>query len=283
MKRSHFLQAVSVVAMAVTGPSALAQVVIQGSPSADVTQEGGPEVATKGAIVMSATSSSDGGAPVIQSFSFAGDAGAYEMAMPAFAPMVDTGNLSSLLSLPDVREELEMVDDQYAELQEAQKELSKEMSKKINEMMEGGKFNPSKAGGLKELLEEQKTLIESRVQNMLAPHQLERLKQIALHVQMKQSGAIGMQGNKKVQEALDIDEEQLEKLKEKSEEVKEALEEKIEKLKKEAEAEILDELSSKQRKKLEDLMGSSFEYKPVKFQDRIRKLSEEKKIEKSKK
>ncbi len=246
-----------------------AQVVIESQSVAEV-QEGEP-IQGKSAIVMSA-SSSDGGPPVIQSMAFSGDGGTFEMAMPAFTPMVDTNNLSSLLSLPDVRAELEMVDDQFSEHKEAQAELQKEMQKQIDSMMSGG-FDPAKAGGLKELIEKQRSQIESRVQEMLAPHQLERLEQIALRVRMKQAGAIGLLASKEVQEALEIDEEQLEKLTEKSKELKEKLEEKIAKLKKQAQEDLLDELSNKQQKKLEELLGSEFDYKPVSFEDRIKRLN----------
>lgn len=267
MKKSLFVPAGLAVCLAGWNLAHAQQVIVE---STDVVQEGDGE-APKGAIVMSATSE-DGGPPVIQSFGvFNSDDGqTFEMAMPAFTPMVNTDQLSSLLALPDVREELEMVDDQFAELQEAQKEISRELSKQMNEIMKGGKFDPSKAGGLKELLAEQQKLAEGRIQEMLTPQQLERLRQIALRVRMKQSGAIGMLGSKEVQEALEIDEEQLKKLKEKAKEIQEAMEEKIADLKKEAREELLDELTSKQRKKLDEMLGSEFDYKPVDFRDRIR-------------
>lgn len=258
------------VAAALMAQTASAQVVIQ--QSSDVVQQQEGEGQPKQAIVMSATASPDGGPAVVQSFGVfsSEDGSAYEMTMPAFAPMVNTGDLNGLLSLPNVREELEMVDGQFEELQAAQREMSQELSKQLNEMMKDGKFDPGRGSGLKDLLLDRQKSMEAQIQQMLAPHQLERLKQIALHIQMKQNGAIGMLANKKVQEALDIDDEQMERLKEKSAELKKEMEEKIEKLKKQAQEELLKELSGKQRRKLEELMGDEFEHKPIRFQDRIR-------------
>ncbi|GEM_PF-1739907 len=248
-----------------------AQVVFStpGSIQSETQQDGEPTVG--GTIVMSAGAQIGADGPVFGSVEiFSSDGN--QMIMPMRSPMVDTNNWSSLLNLPEVREELEIVDDQFEEISAARNRLEKDLKSRINEMITSG-FDPSKAKDLGETIKEQRAAIDSELQQMLLPSQVERLKQLALHIRMKQAGAVGVLSSKEVMEELEMNEEQLEALKKKAEELKKELDEKYEVMKKKAQEELLDELKPNQRKKLEALMGANFDYKTPAMTDRPKRMS----------
>ena len=78
--------------------------------------------------------------------------------------------------------------------------------------------------------------------------------------------------NGRLADELELTSEQKEELKERAEKLEKELEEKIAQLKKKARAELLEGLTSKQREKLDDLLGDSFEYEAPKFGNRIRQI-----------
>ena len=90
------------------------------------------------------------------------------------------------------------------------------------------------------------------------PHQLDRLKQVALQMQMKSRGTAGALSSDKIAEALGLTEEQIKNLKSRSKELKKELAEKTKKLKDNAKQELIGMLSSEQQQKLKDLMGDEF-------------------------
>jgi Spy/CpxP family protein refolding chaperone len=92
----------------------------------------------------------------------------------------------------------------------------------------------------------------------LLPHQLERLKQIDLQVRMQQRGEGGI-SSRTVAEALELTDEQREKLEQRAEEVRQELQEKVRQAQVEAREKLLDVLTPQQKAKLEELMGDAFQ------------------------
>ncbi len=229
-------------------------------------QDGG----APGGIVVMSSEGDDGGGPIFQSFSLGTDIGGGLM-LGNSGPnsvmrlgggglqMFDPNYLSSLLNIPEIRQELDIMDAQVEEITQARKDLEKQIREQVNQMMEGG-FDPSKAKEMAEIMRTQRAAIDEQISQQLLPGQVKRLREVALRLQMKQAGTVGMLGRKDIMEALQITPEQLEALKKKSASLDEELKKRMEELKKKAQVELLGELKPEQRQKLEEMLGKDFDY-----------------------
>ena len=178
-----------------------------------------------------------------------------------------------LLQSEQVQKELELVDDQKAKLKElGDKTMAKmreafgdrEALRKLSDEERKTRFAEA---GKKMIAMADET--KKEVENILLPHQLDRLKQIALQVQ----GVAALQ-NKEVQEALGITSEQLEKMKslrdaamEKGrtmmEDLRDATDQerraKFQEFRKQIEGDVLGVLTDEQKQKFDKLKGEKFE------------------------
>ena len=175
----------------------------------------------------------------------------------------------SLLDNKDVREELEFVDDQLDEFRAAQDELRQQILDRAKSLAGAGKLDPSQMSEIAKELAKLKKGSQKSLESMLLPHQLERLRQVALQIQMKKRGAANTLISGKIAEELGIDAAQKKRIENRQEELEEELDRRMEELKKEIRDKLLDELTSEQKRKLEKLSGDNFEYKQNSIHDRI--------------
>jgi Spy/CpxP family protein refolding chaperone len=109
---------------------------------------------------------------------------------------------------------------------------------------------------------------EKKVREILLPHQLRRLAQVALQMKLAQTGYGGTQAiaTGEVAEELGITDEQRALLKEKEQEVMKEIREKTQefykKLQEESREKLLSVLTPSQRKKLTEMTGDKFEWQP---------------------
>jgi hypothetical protein len=186
------------------------------------------------------------------------------------------GDAFSMLSNASVQEDLELVGDQLDKVNKLREDFGNEIQDQIAKVTSGDK-EASKGLGkrIMELKKEQKKQIES----MLLPHQLERLKQVKLQMQMQRQGTGQTLSSKLVAEALGIDDEQRKRIKERQKELNEELKERTAKLTEELREKLLSELTSEQRQKLEELKGEKFEYKEPDIGAMIRQRMESRRQE----
>ena len=215
---------------------------------------------------MTVIGASDGSAPMIFSTSNNGvgfsNGGAFTMiggpggdfVMPAPDPW-------SMINNPSVQKDLELVGDQLDKVKELQQRQGEELRKQMGLMREGGSLNISNIGDFKETMSKMREQHREELKQLLLPHQIDRLHQVALQTHMRQAGTAGALANKKVAEELGISDEQIDRLKEKSKELKAKMEEKIKKLKEQMKQELLEELTSEQRRKLDAMTGDKYEPK----------------------
>ena len=182
----------------------------------------------------------------------------------------------SLLDNKDVREELEFVDDQLDEFRAAQDEfraaqdeLRQQILDRAKSLAGAGKLDPSQMSEIAKELAKLKKGSQKSLESMLLPHQLERLRQVALQIQMKKRGAANTLISGKIAEELGIDAAQKKRIENRQEELEEELDRRMEELKKEIRDKLLDEMTSEQKRKLEKLFGDDFEYKQNSIHDRI--------------
>jgi len=221
-------------------------------------------------IIVSSSSFSINGAPGERSIGFFGGAdmmGAAGNWMPqAMDPM-------SLLDDEQVRADLELVGEQLDKYKAAQQAFRDQLGEKTKALA-SGKLDPAMMGNLAKEIAEMKKAGREEMQNVLMPHQLDRLKQVALQLQMQKQGAALAILNGKVAEELGIDEDQKQRIMDKEKELKEEMKERMEKLTEEMKEKLLGELSAEQRSKLKELSGDKIDYKPMSINDRIRKRLE---------
>ncbi|MCC9608225.1 hypothetical protein LOC68_01055 [Blastopirellula sp. JC732] len=180
------------------------------------------------------------------------------------------GDEFGLLMNPQVREDLEIPEAQFEEIQE----IMTSVREKMREVFQG-------MGNFRDMTEEERTEFREKMQakmaevqaevkadleEVLLPHQLTRLKQIALQQQVARgggpgggSGAANALTSDKVAELLGLTEEQLAELREKREEVAQELREKLLAAQKEAEEKLLSVLTPEQQAKWKELLGEPYE------------------------
>lgn len=216
---------------------------------------------TGGAPMIFATRSrvgGDGGAEDIQimSGSFSGG--------PAFISSSggmlggSAPNPWSMLSNPSVQKDLELVGDQLKQVEDLQAEFARQMKEQIGDLTKGG-FSADRFEGIGELVKKLQKEQHAKMEGLLLPHQIKRLKQVALQTHMKNAGAAGALVSAALAEELGITEEQQERLKERSKEIEKKLAEDTAKLKEKAKEELLKELTSKQRSLLKEMTGDKYE------------------------
>ncbi len=181
------------------------------------------------------------------------------------APFQGSGFMLAALHNESALQELELVDGQKRELQEILHNLSSSRSELIEYMNEISASGLSKEEieaermKMKQQLNDIETDSLQQLNDVLLPHQLDRLKQSTVQVMMKhcanfekvECGLLTSQMRK----FLGIDDKQAKKIAETAKHAREEMADKIKKLKAEAHAKLLGELSAEQRKKYEKLTG----------------------------
>ena len=263
--RNTYRLAGCLLALAMAGNSALAQ--------AQEETEEGPVVESQ----MTVIAADDGsGTPMVFStrtgggpaFAF-GNAdfsmvGGGDFVMPAPDPW-------SMINNPSVQKDLELVGDQLKRVQEMQKEHSDEMRKQLGDLRKGGSIDLGNVQNVKEIIDSLRQRQKEELQQLLLPHQIQRLRQVALQTHMKQAGTAGALANSEVAEQLGLDEDQIKSLQEKSKELREQMQKDIQALQEKMKASLIAELTPQQQAKLKELMGDKYEPQQEDWQQRIRR------------
>jgi transcriptional regulator with XRE-family HTH domain len=177
----------------------------------------------------------------------------------------------SMLGNPSVQKDLELVGDQLKEVQDMQAAFAQEMKDQIGDLSKGG-ISKDRFKDLPALMAKLKAQQREKMESMLLPHQIDRLRQVALQTHMKQAGTAGALASEQVAEALGISEEQIEKMKTRSKEINAKLAKDMEELKEKAKEELLGELTADQRKKLKEMTGDKYEPQNKDWQESIDRM-----------
>lgn len=177
--------------------------------------------------------------------------------------------VAGLLMSEQVQGEIELLDDQKAELEAMRDELRDEMRDRFRDMFSGMRDmsreeREERMVEVREEMEEIRENIESRVKGVLMPHQFDRLRQIELQQQMQRGGGAALTGGR-LAEALDLTDAQKKEMQRKAAEAQAELEKKIQQLRLEARESVLEVLTSDQRAKFDELVGKPFEMEQPAF------------------
>lgn len=168
-------------------------------------------------------------------------------------------NSAMLLMNPKVREELELVDDQVAEIEELQTKMREEAMSLFQRGGGGGGGNFEDA---RAKMEQMSKDFEADINEILLPNQRTRLKQLAnqMRVRGRNGAGGGLLENEEIKKELDITPEQEEKLKEEADKAAEFIRTETAKIQKKAMEKVLGVLDEGQRKKYREMVGDDFDF-----------------------
>jgi len=164
------------------------------------------------------------------------------------------GSTLGILADSDVRSDLEMLDDQYKQLQD----LKAEIQKRAAEQIRGLDFSDRE-----NLVSQIKSIRNSAVNDLndvLLPHQVERLKQIRMQSLLRRRSFIDVLTSDPVKTKLEITDDQSSDLKEKEKEIEEELQREIAKLREQAREKLLSSLRPTQKEAVEKMFGEAYAF-----------------------
>ena len=166
-----------------------------------------------------------------------------------------TGSTLGLLSSDAIRNDIEMVDGQYEELQE----LSAQIQKRAAEQLRGLDF--SNRDNLVVKIREIRSQATEELNAVLLPHQLDRLKQIRMQALLQRRSLVDVLTSDPVKSDLEITAQQSDELRAYEKVVQEDLAKEIAELQAQARDRLLSKLNSTQKKQAQDMIGDAFVFK----------------------
>jgi hypothetical protein len=169
------------------------------------------------------------------------------------------------LYMTQIQKELEVLPEQREQIDQLRTEVNGKLSELYKSLNEGDRTEWQKKyyEASKELGEE----TEKKVRQILLPHQINRLKQIALQMKLASAGygsAYALTTDSDVADELEISEEQKAELRDKEKELQAEIRTKTQEfykqLNEEAREKLLSVLTPAQRQKLDRLIGDKFEW-----------------------
>jgi Spy/CpxP family protein refolding chaperone len=172
------------------------------------------------------------------------------------------GGTLGLIQQQEVQQEIELSEDQEAELQTLGESIRDEIRNEMQGMFQGmrdlsDEERQAKFDEIRIRFEKLNQNAEARMQKVLMPHQFDRLKQIDLQSRIQRGGAAALTEGE-LADTLGLSESQRDQIREKSAEVQKDLNDKIGQLRVEARNQLLEVLTTEQRAKLESMMGAEF-------------------------
>lgn len=170
------------------------------------------------------------------------------------------GGALNLLQREEVREELELLDDQVKQLTELREKSTAKMRDLFANTRPGGDAGNDRREEMRETFRKFAEETQAEVDKVLLPHQSKRLKQLEAQMRMRGGGVLGALGGDVAQQ-LGVNEAQQEKLREKARELEADLRKKTNELRKQAQEQLLASLTAEQRAQFKELIGEPFEFK----------------------
>lgn len=163
----------------------------------------------------------------------------------------------------EVQQELQLVDEQREKVvalaDQARDTVREEMREAFSQLRDlGDDERRARFDEVRGRIEALNADLEAKLEKVLLPHQFERLKQIDVQNRLQQRGAAALTSGD-LAAALNLTDQQREKLEKRAEQVQAELREKMRQLQTEARDKMLDVLTPEQRAKLEQLMGDAFD------------------------
>ena len=167
------------------------------------------------------------------------------------------GGSLGLLQREDVQKELELLDDQVADLQK----IRDDMAASMRDLFTGNQDLPreERMQKMRETMEKAQQDVQAKVDKVLLPHQKKRLEQLANQMRMR-GGATRSLTSDTIAEELGLTDAQKTKIQAKADQLEAELRQKLAQLRAQAQEELLKELTPQQQAKFKDMVGDPFEF-----------------------
>ena len=186
-----------------------------------------------------------------------------------------TDSTMGWLANENIRADLEMLDDQYEELQE----LNNSVRKRAGEQLRGLDFTDS--ANLMKQIQAIRASATDDINAVLLPHQLERLRQIQMQSRLRRQSLVDILTSNPVKGELKVTDAQSKELRAEEKRLQEEMEAEIARLRKEARERILSKLDSEQKAEVEKMLGDEFKFaereKTKSRKDRGKKMGKKRK------
>lgn len=168
-----------------------------------------------------------------------------------------SSSVSGLLRSEEIRKHLDISDAQYGKITAASESRGDRPSFDWRALRDlSGDARTAKLAEIREQYQESRAARDKKFYDILLPHQVDRLKQIALQSQMRRSGGIITA----VSNALKLNEDQKAALQKAQQEGQEKLQKEIDKLRAELNSKILSTLTPAQRAQWKKMVGDNFAF-----------------------
>ncbi len=164
------------------------------------------------------------------------------------------GSPLGLLADPRIREDIEMVDGQYQELQSRNTEIQQRLSEQLRALDFTDKGNVARQ------LQSMRDMAENDLNAVLLPHQLTRLRQIRIRSELRGRSFVELLVNDPLKSELEITDDQRTALQTAEREIEAELRKEIVRLREKARERLLGKLTATQREKVEELFGDAIEF-----------------------
>lgn len=165
-----------------------------------------------------------------------------------------SGSIMGLLSNESIRNDIEMVDAQFEDLQNRVEEIQKRSAEQIR----GLDFK--NASNLVSRIKKIREQASNDLDAVLLPHQVERLKQIRMQSLLKRRSLVDVLTSEPVKSDLKITTKQCEELRDEEKVIAADLEKEIAKLREKARQRLLGKLTRSQKASVENMIGEEFEF-----------------------
>jgi Spy/CpxP family protein refolding chaperone len=184
------------------------------------------------------------------------------------------GGIVGLVGRDEVQQELQLVDEQKDKVRSITDEVRNKLRDQLRDVFTqmrdlSEEERRAKFGEIRTKIEAVNADTEKELEKVLLPHQMERLRQIDLQTRIQARGASALTSGD-VAKALNLTDEQREKLEKRAAEVQAELQTKIKQLQAEARKKMIDVLTPDQQAQLEKMMGQQFDMPEPSFRDRFR-------------
>lgn len=169
--------------------------------------------------------------------------------------------LMSLLNNPSVRDEIGMLDYQFAEIGDKNREIQSEVNEQVLSLLFSSKNGAVNAQEVRARIQEIREYAKKEIEKAVLPYQFARLRQLAYHVQMRRQRPIDVLTSEPLATELGLTDEQQESLREEARKIEEELAREIAELRSKARDKLFARLDQTQQKKLSQIVGNDFEYR----------------------
>ena len=166
-------------------------------------------------------------------------------------------SLMGLIGNPRVREDLEIVDEQYKQFLERAADAQRQAAEQLRSM------DFSDREGLVRQIKDIQDQTRRELESVLLPHQMDRLRQIRAQSILRRRTFVEAITSEPMRSELDISNRQAEALQQEAEKIEADIAKQVAELREKARQKLIKTLDRSQQQKIDELFGDNFDFGPL--------------------